>query len=101
MKWFKITISPAQLAQNESSIVQNQFVEIFMAAEEQKNMALFSSQSAPNEFYICSSKASLSYVNVIIDSYNASPCDKPEDKKLNLLAGNAAHIDKLLSNTYN
>jgi hypothetical protein len=99
MKWFKITVSPAQAANNELSILQNQFVEVFMAAEQPKNMALFSSQSSPNVFYICASKAALSCVNVIIDFYNADPCDKPADEKLNLLAGNAAHIEKLLANS--
>ena len=99
MRWFRITVSPAQAANNELSFLQNQFIEVFMAAEQPKNMALFSSQSAPNVFYICASKAALSCVNVIIDFYNAQPCQKPTDEKLNLLAGNASRIQKLLSNS--
>lgn len=99
MKWFKITVSPAQAANNELAILQNQFVEVFMAAEEPKNMALFSSQSSSNVFYICASKPAFDYLNVIIDFYNADPCEKPTDEKLNLLAGNAAHIEKLLSDS--
>ena len=99
MKWFKFTIPPAQIASNELSTLQDMFVELFVAGAEPKNTALFSSDSSPNTFYISASEHSISYIRLLIESYDASPCHKPAGEKLNLLAGRAGHVDKLLRNT--
>jgi len=99
MKWFKLTLPPAQIASNQLSTLQDQFIELFMAGEEPRNMALFSTDSSPDTFYICASAASVSYVNVLTTSYDASPCHKPTGEKLNLLVGSAHGIDKLLQDT--
>ena len=99
MKWFKITFSAAQIASNQLQTLQNQFIEAYMAGEDPRNMALFSTDSSPNTFYICASTSSVPFVNIVVDFFTASPCPKPADEKLNLLAGSAHGIDKLLQNT--
>ena len=104
VKWFKLTIPPRAngiatgdepLAMPEAELL-NTFVELFMAAAEPKNTALFSSDTSANTFYICASEQSIAYIRLLIESYSASACPKPVEEKLNLLAGKANHVDKLL-----
>jgi len=99
MKWFKITLSDAQIAGNELQALQDRFIEVYMAGEEPRNMALFATDASPNTFYICASTSSSPFVNILVDFFTASPCHKPADEKLNLLAGSAHGIDKLIQNT--
>jgi hypothetical protein len=96
MKWFKLTIPPTKIASDE---LLNLFAELFIAGGESRNTALFSSDSSPDTFYICASEHSLPYITLLIDSYSASSCHKPSGEKLNLLSGEAEHIDKLLQDT--
>jgi hypothetical protein len=72
------------------------FDELFIAASEPTNTALFSSETSPNRYYICITKHSISWLQLLIESYKASACHKPSGEKLILLAGDAKHVDKLL-----
>jgi len=99
MKWFKITFSAAQIAGDQLRTLQNQFIEAYMAAEDPRNMALFATASSPNTFYICASMSSAPFANIVVDFFAASPCHKPADEKLTLLAGSAHGIDELLEKT--
>jgi hypothetical protein len=96
MKWFKITMSKAEVEGGEPAALRDQFIELYMAADDPTNMALLADDSAPNEFYLCCSWRSIPYLRVITDSYESPPCDKPKHQKLTLLAGDASHLDKLL-----
>jgi hypothetical protein len=95
MKWFKITMSRAQVKSNEPAALRDQFIELYMAAGDPANMALLATQS-PNEFYLCCSRHSIPYLRVVTDSYESPTCDKPKHQNLTLLAGDASHLDKLL-----
>lgn len=96
MKWFKLILPPAEKANNEPSALLDIFVELFTAAAEPRNTALFSSDSSANTFYICASEHSLPYIRLLTVPYSASACQKPSEEKLTLLAGRAEHTDKLL-----
>lgn len=96
MKWFKITLSPDQVRGDEPAALRDQFIELYMAADDPANMALLATDS-PNEFYLCCSGRAFPYACVLTDYYESPPCDKPKNQKLTLLAGNASHLDKLLS----
>jgi hypothetical protein len=95
MKWFKITLSSAQVESNEPVALRDQFIELYMAADHPADMALLATQS-PNEFYLCCSRRSIPYVRVLTDYYECPACDKPKHQKLTLLAGDASHLNKLL-----
>lgn len=99
MKWFKITLPAAKTQSSQLRSLQDEFVEVFHTAMEPKNMALFSTDASPNTFYVCASITSVPYVRILIDLYEGSACNKPADEKLNILAGGAHGIDKLLQNT--
>jgi hypothetical protein len=95
MKWFKITLSPAQVESNEPAALRDQFIELYMAADNPPNMALLAAQHT-NEFYLCCSRRSVPHIRVLTDYYESRPCDKPKHRNLTLLAGDAAHLTKLL-----
>ncbi|MFZ0035764.1 MAG: hypothetical protein WAK60_12355 [Sedimentisphaerales bacterium] len=104
MEWFKLTIPPRAkgLARGDEPLaipqaeLLNTFAELFMAAAEPKNTALFSSDTSSHTFYICASEQSIAYIRLLVESYSASACPKPVEEKLNILAGKANHVNKLL-----
>ncbi|MHC4913386.1 MAG: hypothetical protein ACYTE5_10395 [Planctomycetota bacterium] len=100
MKWFKITMSRAEVEGGEPGALRDQFIELYMASDDPTNMALFTNDSAPNEFYLCCSRHSIPYLRILTDSYESPPCDKPKHQKLILLAGDASHLDKLLRSSF-
>jgi hypothetical protein len=92
MKWYKITI-PA--ASDEPAELLAMFDELFVAAGEPKNTALFSSETSANTYYFCTTEHSVNWLQLLIDSYGASACHKPSGEKLTPMAGEAEHTDKL------
>lgn len=95
VKWFKIILPPVERANNEPSVLLDMFVELFTASAEPRNMALFSSDSSPNTFYIRASRQSIPYIRLLTIPYSASACHKPMGEKLNFLSGQAEHVDKV------
>jgi hypothetical protein len=90
MNWFKITIPPT--AGDEPTELLNMFVQLFIAAGEPKNTALFSSETLPNTYYVCTTEHSVNWLQLLIESYGAASCHKPSGEKLTPMAGEAEHI---------
>lgn len=90
MKWYKIIIPPTM--DNEPTSLLNAFDDLFIAAAEPKHTALFSSETSENTYYVCATKHSIGYIQMLIESYNASECHKPNEK-LTIMAGKAATFD--------
>ncbi len=94
MKWFKLTMPPE--ASDEPTSLLDMFDDLFIAAGEPRNTALFSSETLPNTYYICTTEHSINWLRLLIESYSASACHKPSGEKLTLMAGEAEHVDKML-----
>jgi len=85
MNWFKVTIPPE--ASDEPTSLLDMFDDLFIAAGEPKNTALFSSETSANTYYVCTTEHSINWLRLLIESYSASACHKPSGEKLTLMAG--------------
>ncbi len=91
MKWYKIEIPPT--ASDEPTSLLNMFVDLFIAGAEPKHTALFSNEASENTYYVCANEHSIGYIRLLIESYNASLCHRPNGEKLTLMAGKEGSFD--------
>lgn len=90
MSWYKITLTPEQIANKEKERVMQNFLSLYMIALAPKDMALIANGK---EFEIYLSPGSLPYSQKLVEDYHAVSSEKPTGK-IALLVG---HRDVLAS----
>ncbi|MFQ5730103.1 MAG: hypothetical protein ACE5GN_07060 [Waddliaceae bacterium] len=91
MKWYKVTLTNAQIANNQGQKLNNEFQEIYSEEGEPEDMALFSRNDGTEGRTYYFSPGAVKYALIVLSFYSGLKCDAPlfEDVDLELGASDA------------
>ncbi|HIE64230.1 MAG: hypothetical protein ABGX83_01860 [Nitrospira sp.] len=97
MKWYKVSLTKDQLANNQANKLVGEFQEIYSEEEEPEEMALFSwnDDTEGRTYYF--SPGAVKYVLIILSFYSGSKCDAPSFEEVTLTLGARDAKERLLS----
>ncbi|MDH3690035.1 MAG: hypothetical protein OEU36_11220 [Gammaproteobacteria bacterium] len=98
MPWYKVTMTAAQVTNQEHVALQSKFTRVFMASNAPQEAALYSARLADqNGLDIYFSPKAADIAASLITFYGGHECTLPSDKKPNFLMGHNDARHRLLS----
>jgi hypothetical protein len=92
--WYSVTASAEDAARARNAIIQYEFCEIFNAAGDPKDAAMFSSQVLTDGAQLYFSPGAGRIAKSLLERYGGVPCKKPSFK-VYLMVGHSAEKEKL------
>lgn len=97
MKWYKVSLTDNQIANNQEHRLINEVQEIYSEEGEPEEMALFSGNDITEGRTYYFSPGAVKYTLIVLSFYSGSKCDAPPFEEVALALGSGDAKDRLLS----